>query len=107
MKLSKAIYKYFKKVYGLKKEEVVKLITKHTLYDTCIFIKDRGFARFNISGDTTHILDCIIISGGLKTLRELCKEGRRRFPYVKKIRYERSLKNRNFKTFDFNNFTKG
>ena len=106
-KLIDNIYSYMISNYGIRKEDVDTILTKHKEYDTFVAIDGKGYARFNIEGDTAYILDCIVIEGGVKTIRQLCKLGLEKFPYAINIRFERKLKQRkDMRKFNLNDLIK-
>jgi hypothetical protein len=95
------IYRYFYDTYNQAGDDTDKMLNSHKEYDTFTLIDGSGYARYNIEGTVAYIMDCIVIDGGLKTLRQMCKQGRDKFPYAKTIRFERRSKQRN----DMRHFT--
>ena len=107
------IYNYFKSDYGTEQSEVDKMLSTHKIYRTLI-ISDKAMARFNVSEDglRADVLDAVVVEGGLKTLREMMRIGKKRFPTLTTITWGRSHSHPNpnkpheVKTRDFNKLTK-
>jgi len=101
------LYTYLFNTYGMGKIEVDETLNLHKEYETFVVIDGKGYARFNIKGTIAYIMDCVVIDGGLKTLRKLCWIGKDKFPYLKTIKFERQLKKRkNMRYFKLNDFIK-
>ena len=105
--LRDSIYAYLIDNYGITREEADTILDKHEEYDTFVVVDGKGYARFNIEGEVAYILDCVVVEGGLTTLRQLCKLGQAKFPYATSIRFERKLKKRkDMRKFNLNDFIK-
>ena len=92
--LVKAIYSHMDEAYLWTPDKIDTILNMHKQYNTYALVTGKGYARFNIEGKTAYIMDCVVIDGGAKTLRRLCKYGLFKFPYAKHIRFERQLKKR-------------
>lgn len=98
---------YLVKYYGSKNvtDELVDDFLKiHKQLNTYISLKDLhgnvyGFVRWNIvNDDTAEILDLWIDPRheyGFKVIKSMLKEGHRRFPHIKYLRWERMYTHRN------------
>ena len=105
--LLSGIYSYLLDTYGIDRYEADTILDIHDEYNTLVIIDGKGFARYNIEGTVAYILDCIVVDGGVHTLRKMCKLGQDKFPYAKTIRFERALKKRkDMRHFTLNNFIK-
>ena len=91
MNLWSKIYTYYWNTYNMNKFAVDDILDRHRPHNTVIFTEN-GFARFNVIGEYAHVIDCV--GEGIGTIRELCRIGKERFPYLKYIVFERGLKRR-------------
>ena len=101
------IYTYLFKIYGMGKMGADSILNLHKEFNTFSIIDGKGYARYNVKEDIAYVMDCVVIDGGLKTLRKLCWIGKDKFPYVKTIKFERqSKKRKNMRYFKLNDFIK-
>ena len=89
-------------------------IIKHILYKTCTVIYDDdgivALSRWNVHGDTAHILDVIIHKDKRNKgiLKELVQYGHKAFPSAKYIAFEREArKDRRMRRYEIRRFING
>ena len=103
------IYDYFTNVYGYNRG-VLANYKIHEEMGTHIVLEDEdgvyAYARWTVTGNIANIYDMFIEKGGVKTIRLLARELKRRFPDVEYLRYGRGLKNKKYmRTLPINKFT--
>ena len=79
-------------------EHILQYVKGHLEYGTIEVIRDRNnqiiaMGRYNINGDTAHILDCLVIKHlrFRKLIKLMVLRGLKKFPNVTHIEYEREL----------------
>lgn len=72
-------------------------IELHLKYKTCLWLEKDGeivaYVQFNVDKEEAHITYLKIKKGldSFKVMQYFIREGKRRFPYAKKIRFEREI----------------
>lgn len=86
---------------GGDKAQLSKDILRHREFDTITVVEDKkgiaGIARFNVHGETAHVLQTVIREDikGLGILRLLVARSWHKFPYLRFITFNRKLKYQN------------
>ena len=81
-----------------KESEIIGAIELHKKYNTYIIDEDRKgikyLCRFNIIGQTAHVLDCIIRKDcrNKNVMKNMLVQALVKFPYIKLVSWERQLK---------------
>jgi hypothetical protein len=81
-----------------KEKEIIEVIEKHRKYDTFVMSEDkkgiRYVCRFNITGQTAHVLDCIVRKDlrNKGIMKDMLVKALFKFPHLRLVSWERELK---------------
>lgn len=106
------IAKFIVDELGGNTDTLIYQLRKHSEYGTLlVFRDDKGIyavARWNIDLDIAYIIDAVIRKDkrGIGVIKEMAEWGRKRFPYVNYLRYERGAKGQKMNIYKINKFLK-